>query len=108
MIIHVIASTAPLDIASYPYYNLLSTPEAKAASKLRLEPAQYITVKRRLMEGERIRQEQGLWLRRTEAQQLCRVDVNKVGALMMWFRELGWMADGPSRGGAKLKGGSPK
>jgi len=91
-----------LDLTQYPHHHLLSHHEYNAAATLRLQPAQYITIKHRLLAADAPRRSAGSWLRRSAAQSMCKVDVTKVGYLLMWFRELGWVA-GPE--GLKGEGG---
>jgi hypothetical protein len=78
------------------YASLLKPHEVQAASLLRLQPAQYFAIKRRLLHADAVLEPAGHVLRRSEAQKLCRVDVNKVGYLLIWFRKLGWVRSLPS------------
>ncbi|KAI9314823.1 hypothetical protein BX666DRAFT_1963870 [Dichotomocladium elegans] len=81
----------PLDIRRFPYYHALHPSEANIASTLRLIPEQYIRCKRTLILAAHAAQEKHIPFRKSEAQKLCRIDVNKVSALWSIFGKLGWL-----------------
>jgi hypothetical protein len=77
-----------------PYFHKLHPGEANIASTLRLTPEQYIKCKRTLIQAASKYESQGIPFRKSDAQKLCRVDVNKTSTLWSIFGKLGWMGDG--------------
>lgn len=87
---------APLDLSSDPHAHLLHADEVALASNLRLDCATYLTSKRRLFMGrrecwERVPRKE---FRKTDAQQACRIDVNKASKLWVAFEKVGWLGAG--------------
>ncbi|KAI7869893.1 hypothetical protein BDF14DRAFT_1777008 [Spinellus fusiger] len=82
---------APLQINHQPYYSRLHPVEVRIASTLRLSPIQYIRCKRVLIRAAQEYSEKDTAFRKSDAQKLCRVDVNKTSALWTVFGQLGWM-----------------
>ncbi|KAI9015838.1 hypothetical protein CLU79DRAFT_764937 [Phycomyces nitens] len=82
---------ASLQITSQPYFHRLHPVEARIASTLRLSPIQYIRCKRVLIRAAQDYGEKDTPFRKSDAQKLCRVDVNKTSALWTAFGQLGWM-----------------
>ncbi len=91
---------APLDLSAEPHKHLLHPDEVLLASNLRLDCATYLTSKRRIFLA---RQEcfRGTWgaakgkkeFRKTDAQQACKIDVNKASKLWMAFERVGWFEE---------------
>lgn len=81
----------PLDLRSDPHRDLLHPDELLLASQLRLDGATYLTSKRRVfikrIEAYRIGKE----FRKTDAQQACKIDVNKASKLWEAFNKVGWL-----------------
>ncbi|KAI8391058.1 uncharacterized protein BYT42DRAFT_555430 [Radiomyces spectabilis] len=82
---------APLSIDHLPYYQRLHSVEATIASTLRLSPIQYLRCKRTLILAAYEYSHQNVAFRKSDAQKLNRVDVNKTSALWTAFGELGWL-----------------
>ncbi|KAF9577616.1 hypothetical protein BGW38_007072 [Lunasporangiospora selenospora] len=68
----------PLSVVGKPGYELLHEHERKIASTLRLSPAHPRGPKKQF--------------RKSDAQKLCRIDVNKTSQLWEVFAKLGWLA----------------
>lgn len=91
---------APLDLSSDPHRNLLHPDEVLLASNLRLDCATYLTSKRRIFLA-RLECALGTWggakgkkeFRKTDAQQACKIDVNKASKLWMAFEKVGWLEE---------------
>jgi hypothetical protein len=81
----------PLDLTGDPHAHLLDPNEILLASNLRLDCATYLTSKRRIfikrIEALRIGKE----FRKTDAQQACKIDVNKASKLWQAFEKVGWL-----------------
>ena len=81
----------PLDLSDDPHRHLLDPNEVLLASNLRLDCATYLTSKRRIfikrIEALRIGKE----FRKTDAQQACKIDVNKASKLWQAFEKVGWL-----------------
>jgi hypothetical protein len=81
----------PIDLKFDPYAHLLHQDEISLASNLRLDCATYLTSKRRIfiarIECYKIRKE----FRKTDAQQACKIDVNKASKLWTAFQKVGWL-----------------
>lgn len=84
---------APIDLSSDPHVNLLHPGEVILAATLRLDCATYLTSKRRIfirrVECVKIRKE----FRKTDAQQACKIDVNKASKLWTAFDKVGWLEE---------------
>ncbi|PQE33626.1 SWIRM domain-containing protein [Rutstroemia sp. NJR-2017a WRK4] len=82
---------APIDLRQDPHVNLLHPDEVSLAANLRLDCATYLTSKRRIfikrIETLRIGKE----FRKTDAQQACKIDVNKASKLWQAFDKVGWL-----------------
>ncbi|RUS22410.1 hypothetical protein BC937DRAFT_89332, partial [Endogone sp. FLAS-F59071] len=85
---------SPLSIRDMPYYSSLRPKEARIASVMRLTPMQYIKCKHTLILAAQHHAQQGQPFKKSDAQKLCRVDVNKTSKLWEIFGDLGWL--GPS------------
>ncbi|KAK2003803.1 SWIRM domain-containing protein [Colletotrichum falcatum] len=82
---------APIDLRDDPNVHLLHPDEASLAANLRLDCATYLTSKRRIfvrrLECARVGKE----FRKTDAQQACKIDVNKASKLWTAFDKVGWL-----------------
>ncbi|KAK4097228.1 hypothetical protein N658DRAFT_434473 [Parathielavia hyrcaniae] len=80
-----------LDLSSDSHRYLLHPDELVLASNLRLDCATYLTSKRRIflrrLECARIGKE----FRKTDAQQACKIDVNKASKLWQAYERVGWL-----------------
>jgi len=91
---------APLDLSRDPHRGLLHPDEVLLASNLRLDCATYLTSKRRIFLA-RLECYLGTWgggkgkkeFRKTDAQQACKIDVNKASKLWMAFERVGWLEE---------------
>ncbi|KAJ1324453.1 SWIRM domain-containing protein [Microdochium nivale] len=85
---------APIDLGADPYKGLLHPDEVMLAANLRLDCATYLTSKRRMfirrLECLRVGKE----FRKTDAQQACKIDVNKASKLWTAFDKVGWLEKG--------------
>ncbi|KAG8526333.1 uncharacterized protein KY384_000326 [Bacidia gigantensis] len=81
----------PLDLSNDPDRHLLREPEFRLASAIRLPVAQYLTQKRRIFQGrvEALQRGQEVF-RKTNAQQACKVDVNKASTMWSGWEAVGW------------------
>lgn len=82
---------APIDLTNDAHRHLLHPNEIKCASTLRLDCATFLTSKRRIFESRvnalSIKKE----FRKTDAQQACKIDVNKASKLWDAFNKVGWL-----------------
>jgi len=82
---------APIDVDADPHRHLLHRDELLLAANLRLDCATYLTSKRRIflarIEALRIKKE----FRKTDAQQACKIDVNKASKLWAAYEKVGWL-----------------
>ncbi|KAK9425710.1 hypothetical protein SUNI508_03071 [Seiridium unicorne] len=82
---------APIDLSSDPQRDLLHPDELSLAANLRLDAATYLTSKRRMFIARlnclKINKE----FRKTDAQQACKIDVNKASKLWTAFEKVGWL-----------------
>jgi hypothetical protein len=82
---------APIDLSYDPHRHLLHPDEILLAANLRLDCATYLTSKRRIfkarIEALRIKKE----FRKTDAQQACKIDVNKASKLWQAYEKVGWL-----------------
>ncbi|CAG8830836.1 4389_t:CDS:2, partial [Gigaspora margarita] len=77
----------PLTISHLPHYNSLHSKEAHVASTLRLTPVQYLTSKNTLVSSARRYTQKSLPFRKSDAQKLLRIDVNKASKLWEFFMQ---------------------
>ncbi|CAG8433627.1 10921_t:CDS:2 [Diversispora eburnea] len=80
----------PLPITHLPYYDSLHPKEALVASTLRLNPLQYLTSKYTLISSALRYTEKSLPFRKSDAQKLLRIDVNKASKLWEFFSQIKW------------------
>ena len=82
---------APIDLDLDPQRHLLHRDELLLAANLRLDCATYLTSKRRIfkarIEAFKIKKE----FRKTDAQQACKIDVNKASKLWQAYEKVGWL-----------------
>jgi hypothetical protein len=81
----------PLSILHLPHYNSLHPKEAIVASTLRLTPVQYLTAKNTLVSSARRYIQKSLPFRKSDAQKLLRIDVNKASKLWEFFMQVKWI-----------------
>lgn len=79
-----------LDLSNDPDRNLLSPAEFNLASTLRLSCATYLCSKRRIFEARLRALSVGKEFRKTDAQQACKIDVNKASKLWTAYERVGW------------------
>ena len=79
-----------LDLSNDPDRHLLSPAELNLASTLRLSCATYLCSKRRIFEARVRAQRVGKEFRKTDAQQACKIDVNKASKLWTAYERVGW------------------
>ncbi|CAO3590125.1 unnamed protein product [Absidia cylindrospora] len=89
--VRVVWKGSPLSIHSLPYYDHLHPKEKTMASTLRLTPEQYLKCKRALILSAQVFYEHGMQFRKSDAQKVCRIDVNKTSCLWGAFNRLGWL-----------------
>ncbi|GAN11079.1 hypothetical protein MAM1_0466c10634 [Mucor ambiguus] len=82
---------SPLKIKTMPYYDKLHPGEATIAATLRLTPEQYLKCKWALVLAAKEADETGALFRKSEAQKVCCIDVNKTSVLWNAFGRLGWL-----------------
>ncbi|KAF7539606.1 hypothetical protein G7Z17_g12393 [Cylindrodendrum hubeiense] len=70
---------------------LLHPDELTLAGNLRLDCATYLTSKRRIFERRLQCLRNGKEFRKTDAQQACKIDVNKASKLWTAFDKVGWL-----------------
>ncbi|KAG0266867.1 hypothetical protein BG011_000482 [Mortierella polycephala] len=89
----VIWKGTPLSVKGRPGYEQLHAYEEYIASTLRLSPAQYLSCKRTLILASRQyhANPNGKQFRKSDAQKLCRIDVNKTSRLWEAFAKIGWL-----------------
>lgn len=78
---------APIDISYYPGCDLLTDEEFEVCCVLRLTPQQYFASRKTLVENHR---NYGFY-RKSAAQKMLKIDVNKTGKLYDFFQENGWL-----------------
>lgn len=76
-----------------PLLHLLHPDEQKLASNLRLDPALYLTSKRRIFHARLLCFLDKKTFRKTQAQQATFIDVNKASKLHTAFESVGWFND---------------
>ncbi|KAI0451256.1 SWIRM domain-containing protein [Xylaria acuta] len=83
--------TGTTDLTKDPHRHLLHPEELHLASSLRLTCAVYLTSKRRIFVQRLHCLEKGKEFRKTDAQQACKIDVNKASKLWTAFDKIGWL-----------------
>ena len=81
----------PIDLSSDPHAKMLHPDEVLLAGNLRLDCATYLTSKRRIFERRLQCLRVGKEFRKTDAQQACKIDVNKASKLWTAFDRVGWL-----------------
>lgn len=81
----------PIDLSNDPHLGLLHPDEVTLAGNLRLDCATYLTSKRRIFERRLACLRTGKEFRKTDAQQACKIDVNKASKLWTAFDKVGWL-----------------
>lgn len=76
-----------------PLLHLLHPAEQEVAKNLRLDPATYLTSKRRIFLARLQYFHERKAFRKTHAQQACHIDVNKASKLHTAFENVGWFDD---------------
>lgn len=79
-----------LDLSNDADRHLLSPAELNLASTLRLSCATYLCSKRRIFLGRVHALQVGKEFRKTDAQQACKIDVNKASKLWTAYERVGW------------------
>ncbi|PLB45346.1 putative SWIRM domain protein Fun19 [Aspergillus steynii IBT 23096] len=79
-----------LDLTHDPDRQLLSPAEFNLAATLRLSCATYLCSKRRIFEARVKALNVGKEFRKTDAQQACKIDVNKASKLWTAYDRVGW------------------
>lgn len=74
-----------------PYFEKLHSGEATIAATLRLTPEQYLKCKWALVLAAKDAYENNTPFRKSEAQKVCCIDVNKTSVLWNAFGKLGWL-----------------
>lgn len=82
---------APIDLRHDVHASLLHPDELLLAGNLRLDCATYLTSKRRIFIKRRECLQIGKEFRKTDAQQACKIDVNKASKLWAVFEKVGWL-----------------
>ncbi|CAG8658117.1 10425_t:CDS:2, partial [Racocetra fulgida] len=77
----------PLTISHLPHFNTLHNKEVEVASTLRLTPVQYLTAKHTLVSAAQRYFQKSLPFRKSDAQKLLRIDVNKASKLWEFFQQ---------------------
>ncbi|KAI0101177.1 hypothetical protein F4814DRAFT_107391 [Daldinia grandis] len=80
-----------IDLSNDPHRHLLHPDEITLAANLRLDCATYLTSKRRMFIRRRECLKMGKEFRKTDAQQACKIDVNKASKLWTAFDKVGWL-----------------
>ncbi|PFH55183.1 hypothetical protein XA68_10491 [Ophiocordyceps unilateralis] len=81
----------PIDLSNDHNAHLLHPDEVTLAGNLRLDCATYLTSKRRIFERRLQCLRSGKEFRKTDAQQACKIDVNKASKLWTAFEKVGWL-----------------
>ncbi|KAG2220275.1 hypothetical protein INT45_009890, partial [Circinella minor] len=79
-----------------PYFSRLHPIEADVISHMRLSPQLYLRCKRSIIMAAREFSLHGLEFRKSDAQKVCRIDVNKSSRLWAAFNAYGWLKPSPS------------
>jgi len=80
-----------LDLSRDPHATLLHPDELLLAAALRLDCATYLTSKRRIFIRRLECAKIGKEFRKTDAQQACKIDVNKASKLWTAYEKVGWL-----------------
>ena len=80
-----------LDLSNDPDRHLLHEAEVTLAATLRLSCATYICSKRRIFQARIEALRIGKEFRKTDAQQACKIDVNKASKLWSAYDRVGWL-----------------
>ncbi|KAI8988695.1 hypothetical protein BDB01DRAFT_848826 [Pilobolus umbonatus] len=89
--IRIIWKASPLKIQNMPYYEKLHPGEVIIASTLRLTPEQYLKCKWALILAAQKASDNNALFRKSEAQKVCCIDVNKTSILWSTLGKLGWL-----------------
>ncbi|KAI1379235.1 hypothetical protein F4677DRAFT_362381 [Hypoxylon crocopeplum] len=81
----------PIDLSNDPHRHLLHPDEVALAANLRLDCATYLTSKRRMFMKRLDCLKVGKEFRKTDAQQACKIDVNKASKLWTAFDKVNWL-----------------
>ncbi|KAF2491782.1 SWIRM domain-containing protein FUN19 [Lophium mytilinum] len=79
-----------LDLSNDPDRHLIHENEVNLASTLRLSCATYLCSKRRIFQSRIDALRIGKEFRKTDAQQACKIDVNKASKLWTAYEKVGW------------------
>ncbi|KAK2755654.1 hypothetical protein FQN54_005803 [Arachnomyces sp. PD_36] len=79
-----------LDLSDDPDRDVLDPAEVNLAATLRLTCATYLCSKRRIFEARLSALRIGKEFRKTDAQQACKIDVNKASKLWTAYEKVGW------------------
>lgn len=79
-----------IDLSQDPDRHMLHEAEVYCASRLRLSCATYLCSKRRIFQARLNALRIGKEFRKTDAQQACKIDVNKASKLWTAFEKVGW------------------
>jgi hypothetical protein len=82
---------APIDLHGDKDHDKLHPDELLLAANLRLDCATYLTSKRRIFIARVDCLRRGKEFRKTDAQQACKIDVNKASKLWTAFEKVGWL-----------------
>ncbi|KAI0020695.1 hypothetical protein F4780DRAFT_779368 [Xylariomycetidae sp. FL0641] len=80
-----------IDLSNDPHLRKLHEAERVLASILRLDCSTYLTTKRRIFERRLQCLRNGKEFRRTDAQQACKIDVNKASKIWGAYDKVGWL-----------------
>ena len=83
-----------LNLSNDPHRHLLHEAEVNLAGTLRLSCATYLCSKRRIFEARLNALRIGKEFRKTDAQQACKIDVNKASKLWTAYDKVGWLNKG--------------
>ena len=84
------ASTNVLNLSADPDRHMLHEAEITLAATLRLSCATYLCSKRRIFQSRVQALRIGKEFRKTDAQQACKIDVNKASKLWTAYDRVGW------------------
>lgn len=88
------ASNNVLNLSNDPDRHMLHEAEMNLAGTLRLSCATYLCSKRRIFEARLNALRIGKEFRKTDAQQACKIDVNKASKLWTAYDKVGWFGKG--------------
>ncbi|KAI9259325.1 hypothetical protein BY458DRAFT_460182 [Sporodiniella umbellata] len=89
--IRIVWKGSPLKIHNMPLFEKLHSGEVPIAATLRLMPAQYLKCKYALVLAAYKATQENTMFRKSEAQKVCCIDVNKSSVLWKVFGKLGWL-----------------